>query len=78
MLARFHIAEEFTRGPFGVQTRQNLDSSQRLLMSWSGRWATFARLHLIFRELHEALMAVPTTKILPAHVANQSQELCQP
>ena len=28
MLARFHIAEEVTRSPFGVQTRQNLDSSQ--------------------------------------------------
>ena len=27
MLARFHVAEEVTRSPFGVQTRQNLDSS---------------------------------------------------
>jgi len=26
MLVRFHIAEEVTRSPFGVQTRQNLDS----------------------------------------------------
>ena len=28
MLARFHVAEEVTRSPFGAQTRQNLDSSQ--------------------------------------------------
>jgi hypothetical protein len=27
MPLRFHIAEEVTRSPFGVQTRQNLDSS---------------------------------------------------
>jgi len=27
MLARFHIAEEVTRNPTGVQIRQNLDSS---------------------------------------------------
>ena len=30
MLARFHVAEEVTRSPFGVQTRENLDSSQRI------------------------------------------------
>ena len=35
---RFHVVEEVTRSPFGVQTRQNLDSSQRRLMPWSGRW----------------------------------------
>ena len=29
MLARFHIVEEVTRSPFGVQTREDLDSSQR-------------------------------------------------
>jgi hypothetical protein len=27
MLARFHMVEEVTRSPFGVQTGQNLDSS---------------------------------------------------
>jgi hypothetical protein len=29
MLARFHIAEEVTRSPFGVQSGQNLDSGQQ-------------------------------------------------
>ena len=53
MLVRFHVAEEVTRSPFGVQARQNLDSSRRLL---------------ILRELHDALMAVPTTQILLEHV----------
>jgi hypothetical protein len=27
MLVPFHVAEEVTRSPFGVQTRQNLDSA---------------------------------------------------
>src|ERR1700689_5520378 len=30
MLAGLHVAEEVTRSPFGVQTRRNLDSSQRI------------------------------------------------
>jgi hypothetical protein len=30
MLALFHVAEEVGRSPFGVQTRQDLDSSQRI------------------------------------------------
>ena len=45
---RVHIAEEVARSPFGVQTRYELDSSRRLLMSWPGSRATFPRLHLIF------------------------------
>jgi hypothetical protein len=70
MLARLDVAEEVMRSPFGVQTRQNLDSGQGILMSRSGRQGTFARFHLIFRELRDALMAVPATKILPEDVAN--------
>jgi len=77
MLASFHIAEGVARSPFGVQTRQSLASSRRLSMSWPGRWGDL-RARPIFRELHDALMAVPATRFLPEHVANWSQESCQP
>jgi len=44
MLARFHVAEEVTRSPIGVQTRQNLDSSPGLLVSWSDSARTCGKL----------------------------------
>src|ERR1035437_9782342 len=44
MLLRFHVAEEVTRGPFGVQTRQNLDSSQRFWRHGRENGPTFVEL----------------------------------
>jgi hypothetical protein len=50
MLARFHVAEEVTQSPFGVQIRPNLDSSLRLesLINELGAPPP------VFRELHRA------------------------
>jgi hypothetical protein len=73
MLARFRIAEEVTRSPFGVQTHQNLDSSPFL----HGRPPSLFRHGQIDGPPSVALRGIVSEQAhdLPALILRELQEL---
>lgn len=67
MPARFHVAEEVARSPFGVQTRQDLDSSPGAVDLTDVM--TVENKSLLFEPLFDALDA--GLRVLRQHATDQ-------